>query len=110
VSALRAEVEALLAVAEQAGHDRFRPRESSRLHELGVRAVIKLPQVQPPQVICALPTTSIRRSSNQGLAAWLCKPSSSMPSGRRDKGGARRTGSRFKRPGMCAGREPAQTA
>jgi hypothetical protein len=53
VGALHAEAEDLLAVAAQAGHDRFQPRQGSRLHQLGVRAVIKLPQVRPPQVICA---------------------------------------------------------
>jgi hypothetical protein len=51
---LHAEVVALLTDAAQAGHDQFRPRSDGRLYELGVRAVFKKPQIQPPQVVCAL--------------------------------------------------------
>jgi len=51
---LHAEAGALLAShpGVLAGLDGFRPRAGSRLHELGVRGVRKIPQLHPPQVIC----------------------------------------------------------
>ena len=51
---LRAEAGTLLArhPIVQADTDGFRPRADSRLHQLGVRGVRKLPRLHPPQVIC----------------------------------------------------------
>ena len=51
---LRGEAGTLLArhPIVQADMDGFRPRPDSRLHQLGVRGVRKLPRLHPPQVIC----------------------------------------------------------
>ena len=54
VRELHAEAGSLLArhPGVLADMDAFRPRADSRLYQLGVRAVRKLPQLSPPQVIC----------------------------------------------------------
>lgn len=50
---LYAEAAGLLNAVPQDAPDLFRPRQDSDLYRLGVRAVLKLPNVRPPQVICA---------------------------------------------------------
>jgi NACHT domain len=54
VRSLHAEAGTLLAShpGVLAGLDGFRPRADSRLYQLGVRGIRKLPQLHPPQVIC----------------------------------------------------------
>ena len=54
VRSLHAEAGALLASHPGVldGLDGFRPRAGSRLYQLGVRGIRKLPQLYPPQVIC----------------------------------------------------------
>ena len=48
-----AEAAGLLNAVPQDAPGRFRPRHDSDLYRLGVRAVFELPNVRPPQVICA---------------------------------------------------------